>query len=940
MYIMVNWEEIHKDFAKNPTWSDKTYQQLWEEQGLTYQDVQEWIPTGFTPDDCYGVNQWKTHHFTPQQAKSWIDIGLNKENAEFAAYLRGNKGKQLDLSLNLEKLREEFNGWLRKNKTVQEYLDTIYPPEKRKEIIRLNISQKNLQGELDLSDFINLESLECSGNNLVSLNLNNCSQLEVINCSDNQFTNLDLNNCPGLIKIICTNNQLTNLTLPKDASNLKKLNLWDNNFQQDLSFLQRAVNLEKLFLANNNFTGSLEYLKEMGRLHTLSISNTEIDGGLEYLPESVRKFYCLANLRKDAKCQAIYNLLANEQEEIDKGSNGNIENFPQKLHDLKNNWIKLSFTDQQMKTWTKAGAKLNDFEFVAWLKDVKNYGPEWITNYQAEYQELSSKFKNYGLCSECNQLNTGEQWCQACNVPRLQENFSSWTSHNPEIDEFIQKYQLRATDADKFIEWIPYEQFTNVEYLAEGGFGKVYKAKWTMGNIHHWDTENRQWIREKDCEENLSRQIKSKLSILESSINSAKTKLKSNSKFSEAKREEREEKLKSFFSNFPTTPRKFVKALENIKSGLSGKLTEEEISNLCQTKSELIQLRTEFKELMSKRKQEVVLKILHNSQNNTEFLKETEKHKIIDDWFNNVVPCYGISQDSQGNYLMVMKYIEGGDLRKYLKNKKLSFKDKLFRLVNIAQGLKDIHNKELVHRDFHPGNILNSDIHSFITDLGLCKPANEARQEEKIFGVLPYVAPEVLRKENYTPAADIYSWSIVAYEVLSGLPPYVTYDEKEKCYKELAHDHSLAEKICQGLRPQFEVKIPQLLKNLIERCWDADPAKRPTANELSRILNNWLGEVNSQKNTEFFQQFKDKEEFLNDLAVLDYKTHPSALYTSRRLDFKSLPESQNSKEINEIFYSGDSKQINLEIPVDLDQINLNEENQQPETQAQIQAPNK
>jgi len=76
------------------------------------------------------------------------------------------------------------------------------------------------------------------------------------------------------------------------------------------------------------------------------------------------------------------------------------------------------------------------------------------------------------------------------------------------------------------------------------------------------------------------------------------------------------------------------------------------------------------------------------------------------------------------------------------------------------------------------------------------------------------------------------------------------------------------------------------------------------------------------------------------LTSLDYKTHPSALYTSRRLDFKSLPESQNSKEINEIFYSGDSKQINLEIPVDLDQLNLNEENQQPETQVQIQAPNK
>jgi len=106
---------------------------------------------------------------------------------------------------------------------------------------------------------------------------------------------------------------------------------------------------------------------------------------------------------------------------------------------------------------------------------------------------------------------------------------------------------------------------------------------------------------------------------------------------------------------------------------------------------------------------------------------------------------------------MVMKYIEGGDLRKYLKSKKLNFKDKLLRLVNISQGLKDIHQKGLVHRDFHPGNILNSEIHSFITDLGLCKPVSEVNQEKEIYGVLPYVAPEVLRKENYTPASDIYS---------------------------------------------------------------------------------------------------------------------------------------------------------------------------------------
>jgi len=925
---MNNWEEIHENFDKNPTWSDKTYQQHWEEASLTYEDAQQWIPVGFTPYDYYEVKQWKTRYFTPQQAKTWIEIGLNKENAEFAAYLRGNKGMQLDLSLNLEKLRAEFNSWLKKNKPVQEYLDIIYSPEKRKETTWLNISQKNLEGNADLSDFMNLSELDCSGNNLTSLKLNNCSQLKAISCHGNQLTNLDLSNCAGLVKLDSVDNELTNLALPKDASNLKTLYLSNNNFHQDLSFLKEVVNLEKLFLANNKFIDSLEPLKEMGRLRTLSISNTDINSGLEYLSNSVEYFSCLANLRKDAKCQVIYNLLANDQGEVETDSNGNLENFTQKLKDLKNNWIKLGFTDQQMKAWTKAGAKLNDYEFVVWLKNVKDYGPKWITNYQEDYQILSENFKNYGLCSECHQLNTGNQWCKDCNVPRLEREFTNWTSGNPQIDQFIQKYQLQATDADKFIEWIPYEQFKDVEYLAEGGFGKVYKAKWTVGNIHHWDNENNQWIREKDCEENLIRQIKSKLSILETSIKSAKTKLRSNSKFSETKREEREEKLKSFFSNFPIAPRKFIKSLENIKPGLSGKLTAEEINNLCQNKSELIQLQKEFKELVGKRRQEVVLKSLNNSQNNTEFLKETEKHKIIDDWFNNVVPCYGISQDPHGNYLMVMKYIEGGDLRKYLKSKKLNFKDKLLRLVNISQGLKDIHQKGLVHRDFHPGNILNSEIHSFITDLGLCKPVSEVNQEKEIYGVLPYVAPEVLRKENYTPASDIYSWGIVAYEVLSGLPPYVVYDEKEKCYKELPHEHSLAEKICQGLRPRFEVKIPQLLKDLIESCWDADSARRPTANELSRILNNWVGEVNSQKNTEFFEQFKDKKQFLDNLVALDYKTHPSTLYTSRRLDLKNLPESQNSKEINEIFYSSDSKQINLEIPDNLDQLNLSEEDQQ------------
>jgi len=184
---------------------------------------------------------------------------------------------------------------------------------------------------------MNLNELDCSGNNLTSLNLNNCSQLKAISCHDNQLTNLDLSNCTGLVKLDSVDNELTNLVLPKDASNLKTLYLSNNNFHQDLSFLKEAVNLEKLFLANNKFTDSLEPLKEIGRLRTLSISNTNINSGLEYLSNSVEYFSCSANLGKDTKCQAIYNLLANDQGEVETDSNGNIENFTQKFKDLKNN---------------------------------------------------------------------------------------------------------------------------------------------------------------------------------------------------------------------------------------------------------------------------------------------------------------------------------------------------------------------------------------------------------------------------------------------------------------------------------------------------------------------------------------------------------------------------------------------------------------------------
>ena len=198
-----------------------------------------------------------------------------------------------------------------------------------------------------------------------------------------------------------------------------------------------------------------------------------------------------------------------------------------------------------------------------------------------------------------------------------------------------------------------------------------------------------------------------------------------------------------------------------------------------------------------------------------------------------IVKLYGITQDPETkNYMMVLDYADHGSLRNYLDTNydKLSWFQKFYNLWNIAYGLRGIHENELIHRDLHIGNILSFYDGPRITDMGLCKPADynklENASNNNIYGVLPYIAPEILRGQNYTKAADVYSFGIIMYEVFSGLPPY----------HDVSHDKSLALKICLGLRPRFNIKVPQLIVHLIKRCLDANPLNRPTAFEVQIIL--------------------------------------------------------------------------------------------------------
>ena len=102
--------------------------------------------------------------------------------------------------------------------------------------------------------------------------------------------------------------------------------------------------------------------------------------------------------------------------------------------------------------------------------------------------------KYYGECPTCYRYNTGWLWCQSCDPKLLTEG---WTSGNEILDELIKSTQLKANEYwnDYYLQWIPYNDLTNIEKIGEGGFATIYKATWLNGKKN--DYENKRIIKDR-----------------------------------------------------------------------------------------------------------------------------------------------------------------------------------------------------------------------------------------------------------------------------------------------------------------------------------------------------------------------------------------------------------------------------------------------------------
>ncbi|GBC30753.1 kinase-like domain-containing protein [Rhizophagus irregularis DAOM 181602=DAOM 197198] len=193
--------------------------------------------------------------------------------------------------------------------------------------------------------------------------------------------------------------------------------------------------------------------------------------------------------------------------------------------------------------------------------------------------------------------------------------------------------------------------------------------------------------------------------------------------------------------------------------------------------------------------------------------------------------------------MMVMDYANKGNLRgnlgKVIGN---NWKQKLYMLHKIISGLNEIHRKNLIHCDFHDGNILNHNDNAY----------DEVNTVDKIY--------------------------------ISDLG--------------LAHDLQLSLSICKGERPKVVENTPQCYIDLMKKCWNDDPLKRPTALEVKVIIGSWIfhpyGDEINEELKSHIMEFINAPIGHNNLAIAE--PHPQACYASRLLDF-------TSEKVNEILES-------------------------------------
>jgi len=201
------------------------------------------------------------------------------------------------------------------------------------------------------------------------------------------------------------------------------------------------------------------------------------------------------------------------------------------------------------------------------------------------------------------------------------------------------------------------------------------------------------------------------------------------------------------------------------------------------------------------------------------FVQEARAASALD--HPNICNIHEIEETEDGRMYIAMAFYEGESLRGKIKREPLELSEALDIAVQVAQGMAKAHQKGIVHRDIKPANILiTNDGAVKIVDFGLAKLAGQLRltREGTTLGTIAYMSPEQARGGAVDERTDIWSLSVVLYEMLSGHLPFKGDYEQTMIHSILNHEPEPITKVRKDL--------PSGLGPVIGKALQKSPADR------------------------------------------------------------------------------------------------------------------
>jgi serine/threonine-protein kinase len=183
----------------------------------------------------------------------------------------------------------------------------------------------------------------------------------------------------------------------------------------------------------------------------------------------------------------------------------------------------------------------------------------------------------------------------------------------------------------------------------------------------------------------------------------------------------------------------------------------------------------------------------------------------------HILPLYDAGED-RGIPYIVMRYLPGGTLAALIAERLPTIATTSRILNHIAAALDYAHAHEVIHRDLKPSNILlDSAGNAYLADFGIARAAQQSADGvdltgSRIMGTPPYVAPEMVRKgEPITGSVDVYALGIIAFELLTGQPPYYDPDPTRVLMAHVMEPVPSARKLDPNLLPSIDAVLMRCL---------------------------------------------------------------------------------------------------------------------------------